>query len=99
MIRDPRHHHEHHPGGYASEVRAVRRVEDDGDAAGVIIRRRRGHEPEFVRETVVEDEYQPGRSHRDQERRGVAVSRRRALSVEHDRRGRVAGYYSSRYSE
>ncbi|KAI9768362.1 MAG: hypothetical protein M1840_004971 [Geoglossum simile] len=78
-------------GYVADEVRAVRRIGND-DIGETFVQRRRGHGTELVHEAIVEDEYRPSRSRRDHD----IVSRRRAVSLE---RGRVAGYYPSRYHD
>jgi hypothetical protein len=101
VVPDPRYRYEHrrhrdwYPSEYdTSEVRAVRRV-GTGDVGETYVQRRRGYGNELVRDIVVENEYRPSRTPRDRD----VVSRRRTVSLEHDRGRRVAGYYSSRYDE
>ncbi|KAH0551065.1 hypothetical protein GP486_007585 [Trichoglossum hirsutum] len=103
VIRSPHHHHRHHElhrdlGRYADDyaagdTRAVR-LDERGDAGEMIVRQ----PPGYRRETFLEDDYRPSRSHYDRERYGAAVSRRRAASLGRDRDGRFAGYYSSRHA-
>ncbi|KAI9864869.1 MAG: hypothetical protein M1813_002640 [Trichoglossum hirsutum] len=112
VVRGPHHHHRHHehrrshdhyPDDYvARDSRLVRRLDDGGGAGEVVVRREPGYGAgtEYLRETVLEDDYRRGRRHHDRERYGGAtVSRRRAMSLGRDHGGRVVGYYSSRYGE